>query len=173
MTFWFCWFSHSLKCQATAWKPALGFSKSVRAQPCTSILCHGADQPSPTQIHERGHGPAVASQCKETTGYEWSVASFFKSVFWTCSSFTIASFLSVFMFILGTRKSFDHLISDSKAPKRPDMESGITTPPKMRRVSENDYEIGEFFCTYQSNVWWPVLIDGPVSTWYFGWSYHK
>ncbi len=25
------------------------------------------------------------------------------------------------------------------------MESGITTPPKMRRVSENDYEIGEFF----------------------------
>lgn len=49
------------------------------------------------------------------------------------------------MFILGTRKSFDHLISDSKAPKRPDIESGITTPPKMRRVSENDYEIGEFF----------------------------
>uniref|UniRef100_A0A672PC20 Neurofibromin 1 n=2 Tax=Sinocyclocheilus grahami TaxID=75366 RepID=A0A672PC20_SINGR len=43
--------------------------------------------------------------------------------------------------LLGTRKSFDHLISDSKAPKRPDMESGITTPPKMRRVSENDYEI--------------------------------
>ncbi|XP_016138033.1 neurofibromin-like [Sinocyclocheilus grahami] len=43
--------------------------------------------------------------------------------------------------ISGTRKSFDHLISDSKAPKRPDMESGITTPPKMRRVSENDYEI--------------------------------
>lgn len=87
MTFLFCWFSHSLKCQATAWKPALGFSKSVRAQPCTSILCHGADQPSPTQIHERGHGPAFASQCKETTGYEWSVASFFKSVFWTWSSF--------------------------------------------------------------------------------------
>lgn len=23
------------------------------------------------------------------------------------------------------------------------MESGITTPPKMRRVSENDYEIGK------------------------------
>lgn len=43
----------------------------------------------------------------------------------------------------GTRKSFDHLISDSKAPKRPEMESGITTPPKMRRVAENDYEIGE------------------------------
>ncbi|TRY54116.1 hypothetical protein DNTS_031164 [Danionella cerebrum] len=42
---------------------------------------------------------------------------------------------------MGTRKSFDHLISDSKAPKRPDIESGITTPPKMRRVSENDYEI--------------------------------
>lgn len=44
---------------------------------------------------------------------------------------------------LGTRKSFDHLISDSKAPKRPEMESGMTTPPKMRRVAENDYEIGE------------------------------
>ncbi|XP_076842773.1 neurofibromin isoform X4 [Brachyhypopomus gauderio] len=43
--------------------------------------------------------------------------------------------------LLGTRKSFDHLISDSKAPKRPEMESGITTPPKMRRVAENDYEI--------------------------------
>uniref|UniRef100_A0A8C7UHW2 Neurofibromin n=1 Tax=Oncorhynchus mykiss TaxID=8022 RepID=A0A8C7UHW2_ONCMY len=43
--------------------------------------------------------------------------------------------------LLGTRKSFDHLISDNKAPKRPDMESGITTPPKMRRVAENDYEI--------------------------------
>lgn len=49
----------------------------------------------------------------------------------------------MFWFITGTRKSFDHLISDSKAPKRPDMESGITTPPKMRRVSENDYEIGK------------------------------
>uniref|UniRef100_A0A672P9P1 Neurofibromin 1 n=1 Tax=Sinocyclocheilus grahami TaxID=75366 RepID=A0A672P9P1_SINGR len=62
--------------------------------------------------------------------------------------------------LLGTRKSFDHLISDSKAPKRPDMESGITTPPKMRRVSENDYEIGEFFYTYESNVLCcrPVLI---------------
>lgn len=46
-------------------------------------------------------------------------------------------------FPLGTRKSFDHLISDSKAPKRPEMESGITTPPKMRRVAENEYEIGE------------------------------
>ncbi|XP_031429635.1 neurofibromin isoform X2 [Clupea harengus] len=43
--------------------------------------------------------------------------------------------------LLGTRKSFDHLISDSKAPKRPDIESGMTTPPKMRRVAENDYEI--------------------------------
>ena len=43
---------------------------------------------------------------------------------------------------VGTRKSFDHLISDSKAPKRPEMESGMTTPPKMRRVAENDYEIG-------------------------------
>lgn len=50
---------------------------------------------------------------------------------------------------LGTRKSFDHLISDSKAPKRPEMESGMTTPPKMRRVAENDYEIGE--STQQSN----------------------
>lgn len=47
------------------------------------------------------------------------------------------------LFPLGTRKSFDHLISDSKAPKRPEMESGITTPPKMRRVAENEYEIGE------------------------------
>ncbi|KAK1800286.1 hypothetical protein P4O66_000329 [Electrophorus voltai] len=43
--------------------------------------------------------------------------------------------------LLGTRKSFDHLISDTKAPKRPEMESGITTPPKMRRVAENDYEL--------------------------------
>ncbi|XP_047191389.1 neurofibromin isoform X2 [Scophthalmus maximus] len=43
--------------------------------------------------------------------------------------------------LLGTRKSFDHLISDSKAPKRPEMESGMTTPPKMRRVAENDYEM--------------------------------
>uniref|UniRef100_A0A3Q2GEA2 Neurofibromin 1a n=1 Tax=Cyprinodon variegatus TaxID=28743 RepID=A0A3Q2GEA2_CYPVA len=43
--------------------------------------------------------------------------------------------------LLGTRKSFDHLISDSKAPKRPEMESGMTTPPKMRRVAENDREI--------------------------------
>ncbi|XP_059931163.1 neurofibromin isoform X1 [Gadus macrocephalus] len=43
--------------------------------------------------------------------------------------------------LLGTRKSFDHLISDSKAPKRPEMESGMTTPPKMRRVAETDYEI--------------------------------
>ncbi|KTF96680.1 hypothetical protein cypCar_00009924, partial [Cyprinus carpio] len=43
--------------------------------------------------------------------------------------------------LLGTRKSFEHLISDSKAPKRPEMESGITTPPKMRRVAENEYEI--------------------------------
>ncbi|XP_069040595.1 neurofibromin isoform X2 [Lepisosteus oculatus] len=43
--------------------------------------------------------------------------------------------------LLGTRKSFDHLISDTKAPKRPEIESGTTTPPKMRRVAENDYEI--------------------------------
>lgn len=51
--------------------------------------------------------------------------------------------------VLGTRKSFDHLISDSKAPKRPEMESGITTPPKIRRVAENDYDIGK---TLQSLV---------------------
>ncbi|RMC10598.1 hypothetical protein DUI87_12309 [Hirundo rustica rustica] len=44
-------------------------------------------------------------------------------------------------YLAGTRKSFDHLISDTKAPKRQDMESGITTPPKMRRVAENDYEM--------------------------------
>ncbi|CAJ0932514.1 unnamed protein product [Ranitomeya imitator] len=43
--------------------------------------------------------------------------------------------------LLGTRKSFDHLISDTKAPKRQEIESGITTPPKMRRVAENDYDI--------------------------------
>ncbi|KAM9452995.1 neurofibromin-like isoform 1-T1 [Salvelinus alpinus] len=43
--------------------------------------------------------------------------------------------------LLGTRKSFDHLISDSKAPKRPETESGVTTPPKVRCVAENDYEI--------------------------------
>lgn len=49
----------------------------------------------------------------------------------------------------GTRKSFDHL-TDTKAPKRPEMESGVTTPPKMRRVAENDYEIGEWSC------WSPV-----------------
>ncbi|CAB1352782.1 unnamed protein product, partial [Coregonus sp. 'balchen'] len=56
--------------------------------------------------------------------------------------------------LLGTRKSFDHLISDTKAPKRPEMESGITTPPKMRRVAENDYECPE------SNV----LLDEEVLT---------
>ncbi|KAG8587296.1 hypothetical protein GDO81_005630 [Engystomops pustulosus] len=43
--------------------------------------------------------------------------------------------------LLGTRKSFDHLISDTKAPKRQEIESGITTPPKMRRVAENDYDV--------------------------------
>ncbi|OCT92368.1 hypothetical protein XELAEV_18015426mg [Xenopus laevis] len=43
--------------------------------------------------------------------------------------------------LLGTRKSFDHLISDTKAPKRQEMESGITTPPKMRRVAEHDCDI--------------------------------
>ncbi|XP_074121007.1 neurofibromin-like [Sminthopsis crassicaudata] len=43
--------------------------------------------------------------------------------------------------LLGTRKSFDHLISDAKAPKRQEQESGVTTPPKMRRVAENDYEM--------------------------------
>lgn len=43
--------------------------------------------------------------------------------------------------LLGTRKSFDHLISDTKAPKRQEVESGITTPPKMRRVAETDYEM--------------------------------
>ncbi|XP_068124580.1 neurofibromin isoform X2 [Hyperolius riggenbachi] len=43
--------------------------------------------------------------------------------------------------LLGTRKSFDHLISENKAPKRQEIESGITTPPKMRRVAENDYDI--------------------------------
>ncbi|XP_053130571.1 neurofibromin isoform X2 [Hemicordylus capensis] len=43
--------------------------------------------------------------------------------------------------LLGTRKSFDHLIPDTKAPKRQEMETGITTPPKMRRVAENDYEM--------------------------------
>uniref|UniRef100_A0A8C8RKE5 Neurofibromin n=1 Tax=Pelusios castaneus TaxID=367368 RepID=A0A8C8RKE5_9SAUR len=43
--------------------------------------------------------------------------------------------------LLGTRKSFDHLISDTKAPKRQEMESGVTTPPKMRRVAENDYDM--------------------------------
>uniref|UniRef100_A0A8D0C3L8 Neurofibromin n=1 Tax=Salvator merianae TaxID=96440 RepID=A0A8D0C3L8_SALMN len=42
--------------------------------------------------------------------------------------------------ILGTRKSFDHLISDTKAPKRQEVESGTTTPPKMRKVAEN-YEM--------------------------------
>ena len=33
------------------------------------------------------------------------------------------------------------MISDSKAPKRPDTESGVTTPPKVRCVTENAYEI--------------------------------
>uniref|UniRef100_A0A3Q4GMY6 Neurofibromin 1a n=1 Tax=Neolamprologus brichardi TaxID=32507 RepID=A0A3Q4GMY6_NEOBR len=55
----------------------------------------------------------------------------------TCSNFKAKNKLLQ----TGTRKSFDHLISDSKAPKRPEMESGMTTPPKMRRVAENDYEI--------------------------------
>lgn len=52
--------------------------------------------------------------------------------------------------VLGTRKSFDHLISDTKAPKRQEIESGITTPPKMRRVAENDYDIGEYV-TFKKN----------------------
>ncbi|XP_062328216.1 neurofibromin isoform X4 [Osmerus eperlanus] len=43
--------------------------------------------------------------------------------------------------LLGTRNSFDHLISDSKAPKRQETESGMTTPLKIRRVGENNYEI--------------------------------
>ncbi|XP_055736461.1 neurofibromin-like isoform X3 [Salvelinus fontinalis] len=43
--------------------------------------------------------------------------------------------------LLDYRKSFDHLISDSKAPKRPETESGVTTPPKVRCVAENAYEI--------------------------------
>lgn len=55
----------------------------------------------------------------------------------------ILQIVNAFVSYSGTRKSFDHLISDSKAPKRPEMESGMTTPPKMRRVAENDYEIGE------------------------------
>uniref|UniRef100_A0A4W3I9K3 Neurofibromin n=1 Tax=Callorhinchus milii TaxID=7868 RepID=A0A4W3I9K3_CALMI len=44
--------------------------------------------------------------------------------------------------LLGTRKSFDHLIPDNKAPKRQEIESGITTPPKMRRVAEHPFEMG-------------------------------
>ncbi|KAJ7406446.1 hypothetical protein WISP_133703 [Willisornis vidua] len=69
---------------------------------------------------------------------------------WHCKQmdhFVGLNFNSNFNFALvghllkGTRKSFDHLISDTKAPKRQDMESGITTPPKMRRVAENDYEM--------------------------------
>lgn len=60
----------------------------------------------------------------------------------------------------GTRKSFDHLISDSKAPKRPEMESGMTTPPKMRRVAENDYEIGEI--TF-AGISFYFLYDGKIS----------
>ncbi|XP_072099532.1 neurofibromin isoform X2 [Mobula birostris] len=44
-------------------------------------------------------------------------------------------------YLTGTRKSFDHLISDSKAPKRQEMEAGITTPPKMRRVAEHDFDM--------------------------------
>lgn len=55
----------------------------------------------------------------------------------------IVNVFAVAVCLPGTRKSFDHLISDSKAPKRPEMESGMTTPPKMRRVAENDYEIGQ------------------------------
>lgn len=55
----------------------------------------------------------------------------------------VNAFLYSVTFVLGTRKSFDHLISDTKAPKRQEMESGITTPPKMRRVAETDYEMGE------------------------------
>lgn len=72
---------------------------------------------------------------------------------------------------LGTRKSFDHLISDSKAPKRPEMESGMTTPPKMRRVAENDYEIGEsiaqsidpstsfyVWCSRTYSMWYLIVV---------------
>lgn len=105
-------------------------------------------------------GQPSQANAKKLLGISGLMTSFFLRGSLTCCSFTLASYLSAFIFILGTRKSFDHLISDSKAPKRPDMESGITTPPKMRRVSENDYEIGEFFYNYELNVlcYRPVLI---------------
>ena len=60
-----------------------------------------------------------------------------------CASASLVFMALIYLIAyVGTRKSFDHLISDSKAPKRPEMESGMTTPPKMRRVAETDYEIG-------------------------------
>ncbi|KAM6970361.1 neurofibromin-like [Aplochiton taeniatus] len=45
--------------------------------------------------------------------------------------------------MLGTRNSFDQLMPDCKAPKRPEMEASMTTPTKMRRVAENDHEMLE------------------------------
>ena len=69
------------------------------------------------------------------------------SLNWTpCPQNSLKFFLScIFLVFLGTRNSFDHLISDSKAPKRQETESGMTTPLKIRRVGENNYEIGVFF----------------------------
>ncbi|XP_046892611.1 neurofibromin isoform X2 [Hypomesus transpacificus] len=65
------------------------------------------------------------------------------SLNWTpCPQNSLKFFLScIFLVFLGTRNSFDHLISDSKAPKRQETESGMTTPLKIRRVGENNYEI--------------------------------
>ncbi len=80
------------------------------------------------------------SICTEQVGLCFGGASKAKT---TMLAVQIVKVFDIFVCLLGTRKSFDHLISDSKAPKRPEMESGMTTPPKMRRVAENDYEIGK------------------------------
>lgn len=118
-------------------------TSGFRALPFGPSLPNGGpDQPTNTQVHEPGHGSALTGQHQEAAGYVTYTLTTRRSD--QRSLLQVVNVLVCFvLFFPGTRKSFDHLISDSKAPKRPEMESGMTTPPKMRRVAENDYEIGE------------------------------
>lgn len=113
----------------------MDLASGLGALPVGPLPHGGPDQPPDTQVHEPGHGPALAGERQEAPGYGSG----------SCYMLTDRTLQNSKAVLLppGTRKSFDHLISDSKAPKRPEMESGMTTPPKMRRVAENDYEIGE------------------------------
>lgn len=117
----------------------MDITSGFRSLPFSPSLSHsGPDQPTNTQVHEPGYGSALTGQHQEAPGYD-----FIHLLHILFSVSTLEKMkLNVFVCLSGTRKSFDHLISDSKAPKRPEMETGMTTPPKMRRVAENDYEIG-------------------------------